>query len=347
MMCTFTPLKSPCYGDSGGPLIVPGNDSLADVQVGVVSWGAGRSTYNCNLVAGRHDSFQLICTLTHPIVQNVAVVSNVFLRPLPSSCWQILTHPLVLALYPGVYARVSSVWEWIRAIVCNNSDGPPEDFRCDEGNLTFFPESGTPSDTLNETMVSIVMVLRLGEYAQETGFRLESIDGMVIQELLPGSFVTANDTIRWSFRLEPEQEYQLVLLDSNDNGLFANVQIYLDNVAAEKKIANSGPKKRLFAYETTIPFRTSLFTAFETKARVYVKISSDNHPQETGWKIEDLNGNVEHETLFGAYLAPEQDYLTILMLPIDREFVFVVSDISGYVNPEQCSNFCRYCSHRG
>ena len=172
-------------------------------------------------------------------------------------------------------------------------------------------------------------MLRLGEYAQETGFRLESMDGMVIQELLPGSFAKTNAPIRWSFRLESEKEYQLVLLDSHDNGFFANVQIYLDNVAAEKQIANSGPKERHFAYETIIPFHASLSASFESKARVYVKISSDNHPQETGWKVEDLDGNVEHETPFGAYLAPQEDYLTILLLPIDREFVFVVSDISG------------------
>ncbi len=28
-----------CYGDSGGPLIIPGEDSTEDIQIGVVSWG--------------------------------------------------------------------------------------------------------------------------------------------------------------------------------------------------------------------------------------------------------------------------------------------------------------------
>ena len=28
-------------GDSGGPLIIPGNDTSSDVQIGVVSWGIG------------------------------------------------------------------------------------------------------------------------------------------------------------------------------------------------------------------------------------------------------------------------------------------------------------------
>jgi secreted trypsin-like serine protease len=33
--------KDSCQGDSGGPLFVPGSDDLADVLIGVVSWGDG------------------------------------------------------------------------------------------------------------------------------------------------------------------------------------------------------------------------------------------------------------------------------------------------------------------
>jgi len=39
MMCTFTPGKDSCQRDSGGPLIVRGENARSDTQVGVSSWG--------------------------------------------------------------------------------------------------------------------------------------------------------------------------------------------------------------------------------------------------------------------------------------------------------------------
>lgn len=266
-------------------------------------------------------------------MEDVSHLCNLSLSP---SCWHTNTFTGI-ALYPGVYSRVSSVWEWIRTKVCNNSEDPPEDFRCDERKvgsstvptstptlLTTSPEdSGAPQDRL----VSIVLVLQLDENATEADFRLERMDGIVIHEAPPGSFGTTNATIRQNFQLQSEKEYQLVLRDSHGNGLFTSVQIYLGNVTVKQKIANFDPYNIPFAYETTIPFRTSLSVTLETK--VYVQIRSDNHPQETGWKIEDLDGNVEHETPSGAYVVAQKDYLTILTLPIDQEFVIVVSDSSG------------------
>lgn len=41
MLCAWGQEKDACLGDSGGPLIVEGNDAVADVQVGIVSFGVG------------------------------------------------------------------------------------------------------------------------------------------------------------------------------------------------------------------------------------------------------------------------------------------------------------------
>jgi len=43
MLCAFDDQEAACYGDSGGPLIIPGKDATKDIQIGVVSWGIGCS----------------------------------------------------------------------------------------------------------------------------------------------------------------------------------------------------------------------------------------------------------------------------------------------------------------
>mmetsp|Transcript_8210 Transcript_8210/g.9386 ORF Transcript_8210/g.9386 Transcript_8210/m.9386 type:complete len:317 (+) Transcript_8210:149-1099(+) len=40
-LCASAPGKDSCFGDSGGPLIIPGNDYSEDVLIGIVSSGAG------------------------------------------------------------------------------------------------------------------------------------------------------------------------------------------------------------------------------------------------------------------------------------------------------------------
>lgn len=41
VMCAMDQGEDSCQGDSGGPLFLKGDESKEDVQVGVVSWGAG------------------------------------------------------------------------------------------------------------------------------------------------------------------------------------------------------------------------------------------------------------------------------------------------------------------
>eukprot|EP00525_Craspedostauros_australis_P000631 CAMPEP_0198108988 /NCGR_PEP_ID=MMETSP1442-20131203/996_1 /TAXON_ID= /ORGANISM="Craspedostauros australis, Strain CCMP3328" /LENGTH=462 /DNA_ID=CAMNT_0043764425 /DNA_START=243 /DNA_END=1631 /DNA_ORIENTATION=- len=68
-----------CFGDSGGPLLILGDDPTQDVQVGLTSWGVDCDT----------------------------------------------------KLFPGMFARISWAYEYIRTHVCEMSSDPPTSFDCD------------------------------------------------------------------------------------------------------------------------------------------------------------------------------------------------------------------------
>ena len=79
MLCAEGYQSDSCQGDSGGPLIVKGGDAGSDVQVGIVSWGAGCAS----------------------------------------------------ADFPGIYARISQVYDWIENEVCSYSSFASEaGFNC-------------------------------------------------------------------------------------------------------------------------------------------------------------------------------------------------------------------------
>ena len=48
MVCAGVAGKSPCHGDSGGPLTVKNGLTKKHDLVGVVSWGAGCSAVSCS-----------------------------------------------------------------------------------------------------------------------------------------------------------------------------------------------------------------------------------------------------------------------------------------------------------
>ncbi|KAL3796383.1 hypothetical protein HJC23_004180 [Cyclotella cryptica] len=130
MICTLGIDKDACQRDSGGPLIIKGDNSTGadDVQVGVISWGLGCAT---DIFPGKFP----LSSQFGPRIINLPRLHpcHVKLEDNQPHHTCLLSH---IYRHEGVSARVSNAQNWIRQEVCNRSTDPPSDFQCQHSDKT-------------------------------------------------------------------------------------------------------------------------------------------------------------------------------------------------------------------
>lgn len=163
-------------------LILPGNSTEEDKQVGVVSWGLG-----CG-----HNAF------------------------------------------PGVYARISAEYEWIRESVCEMSADPPGYMGCsgEDGSAGFWNPNQVDW-TRPENMVEITLAFELDEDPMELGWVLEEDPELSFKVSSAGrtahiegvrgvpfdTYTQAGTIVTQLVQVAPGEQYRLTLLDRGANGL--------------------------------------------------------------------------------------------------------------------------------
>mmetsp|Transcript_43989 Transcript_43989/g.78955 ORF Transcript_43989/g.78955 Transcript_43989/m.78955 type:complete len:600 (+) Transcript_43989:48-1847(+) len=118
-------------------------------------------------------------------------------------------------IFPGVYARVSSVYDWIRNEVCKRSSDPPDDFGC--------------SSTTSEAAVCepFSFDLRTDGHASETSWKLEKIEGNVASSVgsgPPQAAVYADNTYYQgaAYGCLPPGRYRFTMKDSYGDGIIGS-----------------------------------------------------------------------------------------------------------------------------
>lgn len=93
--------------------------------------------------------------------------------------------------YPGVYARISAEWEWIRNTICDNHSSPLPDF-CSDSNTdnppppTPKPVSAptgsppTPSDPCSSKTKEVEITINTDRYPYETSYEIKDSSGDVV-----------------------------------------------------------------------------------------------------------------------------------------------------------------------
>jgi len=154
MICASLPtanFKGPCQGDSGGPLTWQENSTSPTKLIGVVSFGNVQAyfdpaniTYPINITHQTHINQQILLNIDQQIQEQMALRTECA----PGK--------------PDVFARVSSVLDWITSVM--NGDEKPTTEK-DMGHWTFtlvqLPSSGSQSVHLNAVSLGGLMTCAL------------------------------------------------------------------------------------------------------------------------------------------------------------------------------------------
>lgn len=273
----------------------------------------------------------------------------------------MLTHSL--ANYPGVYARVSKGWDWIRATVCNTSDDPPAYFECDQGKVTFspvptaMPTSPTASPAPTGGPQAVTVVVEYDMFAEETGFQIKNAQtGEIILSEPTGTVMSQHVTTE-TIMLRGGAEYVLLVEDTFGDGFFGAATIYLGQEQSVERILVYFDGSTL-GRKATIPFTVGeafIIQVYPTEApalpsftpssipsaptlspsptslsmNIVLILTLDQFPNETGYRIESEDGEVVREMLPGAYDSRRRTIRKTLSVTAEKYYNLVLLDSGG------------------
>lgn len=186
MMCALDEGEDSCQGDSGGPLIQKEVSAALDVQVGVVSWGVGKSFASTSWC----DHANISCTNAH--IQYLTQLSG-------------CADPI----FPGMYSRISSQYQWIQNRVCIWSESPPAYFGC--------PPRLKNGDKPRRPVTVDIM---LDRFPKETGWLIRDEFGETIAYVGIGDYHgVENKHVITTILLKEDTTYEFIMLDAYGDGL--------------------------------------------------------------------------------------------------------------------------------
>jgi hypothetical protein len=280
----FEDLTDSCQGDSGGPLLVLGEETDDDLLVGITSSGFG---------------------CADPIL-------------------------------PAFYTRISKAYEWIDAMVCELSLDPPADFNCARSSSEEFEYAGdcsevfrsSPSDlpmeldcTPNGSYVTLRLELVLDGNPEERGWIIQSKDshGMLVtfaeRPIFSYADIARQSNVTEEFQLPNNREYLFTILDGFGDGStsYIDPSFSLLELGDENSFLISDPKFLSFeflqSYELTIGTPPTVMPTVETStpfsdeslAYLTIVIKFDDHPQNIGFFLENINDDDTRELIHTVY----------------------------------------------
>jgi hypothetical protein len=201
--------------------------------------------------------------------------------------------------FPGVYSRVSTEIDWIRFIVCENSQRVPTDL-VDCNNLDFV-------DLPSENTAPITILIKMDGFPTEVGWRIkEKLSGKVLVSVLPNSYTEARTQVQETVFLKKGDTFTFEITDTAGDGLCCDdpghYVVYLGRgTSGTLLISGSGNFGSSQAQDFIVPSDFQDDTDSEDDGPVLedgqtlltIQIKLDSYPTETSWKVDRLGIEVE------------------------------------------------------
>ena len=198
-------------------------------------------------------------------------------------------------IFPGVYSRISSQYEWIRETVCNHTSYAPESFQCGNsggaGGSAFLQDDAPP-----DGKKYVTLEVSLDEQPEEFSWVVSTIEGESSRMVasVPPHFYAGyvNYTFHHKLEVNPNQFYRISLRDKFGDGLKGYVAVYRGSVP----ILNN-----LIMYESLFYDKDStdnkridhaFYTGEFTPAYFSLAIRFDKYPKDVWWKLESETDGV-------------------------------------------------------
>jgi hypothetical protein len=178
--------------------------------------------------------------------------------------------------YPGVYARLSYQYPWIKDLVCAMSVSPPEYFECpsnnnDHSQLGANLPSPSPGPVIRPTTapptiinipeghLAVKVEIQLDLRSKDTGWSIVSKDGRVLTEVEAGSYSQPYGLIEQVVILPTSSEFLLIVTDTQGDGICCEFGGGWFQVSAMLTDGSSNPLMKgygTFSLSTTNVFET-------------------------------------------------------------------------------------------
>jgi secreted trypsin-like serine protease len=155
------------------------------------------------------------------------------------------------AIYPGVYSRVSSGFDWIRSQVCQLSNNPPSYFECNSAEnrqtstetsilegptstadpisvqaeeasagLNIYPDAkGTLIPGLSTSMVPLTIEIQMDTNSQDVGWYVSTTGGEMVLEVPSGSYTYPNAYVKQKILVQRDTRYLFGITDASRDGI--------------------------------------------------------------------------------------------------------------------------------
>ena len=288
MMCALDEGEDACQGDSGGPLIQKKGSAALDRQVGVVSWGLGKS---------------LASASTSTLWATPWCVLIVTAYTITYSCYVFQLPGCADPVFPGMYARVSSQYQWIQQNVCAWAESPPAYFGCPP-RLKIGDKPKRP----------VTVDLMLDRFPRETGWLIRNEVGTTDAYMAIGEYSgEGNKHVVRTVLLKEDTNYEFIMLDAYGDGLkfdggyyklwigdtpYMGIQVASGNTFGENKIhqfylpkgivTNSPVASQPTTSISSSPSPTQAPESGPEDPHLTIGFRFDDSAEETGWAITSV-----------------------------------------------------------